>query len=221
MEENNWVYAGVEPSNRGNAVRLYGILKFDEKGKLITEWSWSITGYTLLRSLVLDDSDAVKRRIVQEMRFNTKPVEPGIDFTKIVLLDKDTFEEFARKAGSKYYIDLNRYSVIKRPLTIYFLPLTWDIDRKIRTERIVVVDANGDIVLNWTDSYGWIVGWSRRSIGRRKEARIVKEYLSSCAIQISNNDRFHSLDPQSIKDKIDQFPVSEELDMSRLRKDGR
>jgi len=77
MEEYNWVYAGIEPSNHGNAVRLYGILKFDEKGKLITEWSWSLTGYTLLRGLVVDDSDAVKGRIVQEMRFSTEPVEGG------------------------------------------------------------------------------------------------------------------------------------------------
>lgn len=136
-------------------------------------------------------------------------------------MDKDTFEEFAGRAGSKYYIDLNRYSAIRRPLTIYFLPLTRDIDLKIRTERIVAVDANGEVFLNWTDSYGWIVGWSRRSIRRCNEVRILKEYLSSCGIRTSNNDRFHRLDPQSIKDKIDQFPVSEELDMSRLRKDGR
>ena|GEM_PF-3374460 len=210
-DELNWVYAGVESSNRTNAVRLYGILKFNEKGKLTTEWGWGLPGYTLLRGLSMDDPDGVKRRIVQEMYFNRKEdVEAGVDYSKIALMDKGTYEEAAMKASSLSYEELTRYDGIKRPITVYFLPLSGDIDHKVRTDRILVVDANGEVVVNWSQAYGWIFGWTRRFQKNRNEAKMMKDYLAECGIRLSSKDRVYRLDPKAMRDKLVQFQVTEE-----------
>jgi hypothetical protein len=125
-------------------------------------------------------------------------------------MDKDTYEEAAIKANSLHYDGVSRYSWIKRPITVYFLPLSWDVDHKVRTDRILVIDANGEVVANWSQAYGWIIGWTRRFPKNRNEVKMMKHYLAECGIRLSSRDRIYRLNPKEMKDKLVQFQVREE-----------
>jgi len=139
-------------------------------------------------------------------------VEGDVDYSKIVLMDKDSYEEAAMKADSLHYEGVSRYIGTKRPITVYFLPLSWDIDHKVRTDRILVVDANGEVVVNWSQASGWIIDWRRRFPKNRNEVKMIKGYLASCGIRLSSKDRVYRLDSKAMKDKLVQFQVPEDTE---------
>ena len=211
-EKLNWVYACVEPSDRTRAVRLYGLLEFDEEAKLIQERTGP--DYILLKGLSIEETDAIKGKVIEILQGNlekTAGLKLEADYGKIVLMRKSEFEKVARKGGSMYYQDVDRHKYIKRPITIYFSPFRSASTGKVRSKHILVIDADGKVARDWSDPSGWIVGWTERPLTNPSADRMIKEFLAENGIPMSKRDRAYRLNPQGMKNKLVQFQVSEDI----------
>jgi len=158
------------------------------------------------------NSDAVKDmvlKIVQGDLEETAGLRYDIPPERILLVDQVTYEKVARKSGSLYYREEDRFKNLRRPLTIYFSPFRSASTGKVKSKHILVIDADGKVAEDWSAPSGWVVGYTAKPLTNPNSLRLVKQFLSEHGIPVTKKDRAHRLKPQAMKTKLAQFQVQD------------
>jgi hypothetical protein len=209
-----WVYAAVRINRKAGRVTSYGILVFDEDGKLSGELIGKDT-YKIAPSKK-GIEDQVKKIIMQEIQGDleeTAGVRYEIDPNRIILVGKKTFEKIAKKAGSLYYEDVERYRNVKRPLTVFFSPFRSYRSPAVKSKHVLVVDVEGRVVEHWEDPGGWTIGYledREKRLTTREAKKILKEFLYGHGLELKSGDRIYRLPPRAMENKLRQFGIESE-----------
>jgi hypothetical protein len=209
-----WVYAAVRINRKAGRVTSYGILVFDEDGKLSGELIGKDT-YKIAPSKK-GIEDQVKKIIMQEIQGDleeTAGVRYEIDPNRIILVGKKTFEKIAKKAGSLYYEDVERYRNVKRPLTVFFSPFRSYRSPAVKSKHVLVVDVEGRVVEHWEDPGGWTIGYledREKRLTTREAKKILKEFLYGHGLELKKGDRIYRLPPRAMENKLRQFGIESE-----------
>jgi hypothetical protein len=209
-----WVYAAVRINRKAGRVTSYGILVFDEDGKLSGELIGKDT-YKIAPSKK-GIEDQVKKIIMQEIQGDleeTAGVRYEIDPNRIILVGKKRFEKIAKKAGSLYYEDVERYRNVKRPLTVFFSPFRSYRSPAVKSKHILVVDVEGRVVEHWEDPGGWTIGYledREKRLTTREAKKILKEFLYGHGLELKKGDRIYRLPPRAMENKLRQFGIESE-----------
>jgi hypothetical protein len=209
-----WVYAAVRINRKAGRVTSYGILVFDEDGKLSGELIGKDT-YKIAPSKK-GIEDQVKKIIMQEIQGDleeTAGVRYEIDPNRIILVGKKTFEKIAKKAGSLYYEDVERYRNVKRPLTVFFSPFRSYRSPAVKSKHVLVVDVEGRVVEHWEDPGGWTIGYledREKRLTTREAKKILREFLYGHGLELKRGDRIYRLPPRAMKNKLRQFGIESE-----------
>jgi len=209
-----WVYAAVRINRKAGRVTSYGILVFDEDGKLSGELIGKDT-YKIAPSKK-GIEDQVKKIIMQEIQGDleeTAGVRYEIDPNRIILVGKKTFEKIAKKAGSLYYEDVERYRNVKRPLTVFFSPFRSYRSPAVKSKHVLVVDVEGRVVEHWEDPGGWTIGYledREKRLTTREAKKILREFLYGHGLELKKGDRIYRLSPRAMENKLRQFGIESE-----------
>lgn len=200
------VYAGVKVDHKSGKVRAFGYLAFSDNGALESSYGDAFIG----KLENPDDVEELKRMILKLVEG-----EPNsgrryeIDFDKIFLLDKKTFEKMAMKSDRLYAADAEHWRNVRRPLTVYFSPYRSASTGKVRSKHFLVVDIDGKVVDDWTDPRGWVIGFVDKPLTNPRALKLAREFLASNGLSLEKKDRIYRLNPQSMRNKLNQLAVNE------------
>ena len=210
-----WIYVGVRIDRKARKATVYGILVFNEKGKLTQE----ITGKPVKWDIPNPTNrieDQIKELVVREIQGDleeTAGIKYEIEPSKILLVSKNTFEKVARKAGSLYYEEVNRHKDIKRPLTVFFSPFRSYRSPAVKSKHVLVVDVEGRVVEHWEDPGGWTIGYledREKKLTTRETKKILREFLYGHGLELKKGDRIYRLPARAMENKLRQFGIESE-----------
>ena len=214
IEKLGWVYAAVRVNRKAGKVTSYGILVFDQNGELTEELIGKDT-YDIPNPKG-DIEGQIKKIIMQEIQGDleeTAGVRYEIDPNRIILVGKKTFEKIAKKAGSLYYEDVERYRNVKRPLTVFFSPFRSYRSPAVKSKHVLVVDVEGRVVEHWEDPGGWTIGYledREKKLTTREAKKILREFLYGHGLELKKGDRIYRLPPRAMENKLRQFGIESE-----------
>lgn len=208
------VVAGVSVSPKTGKVKCFGILSFNVDGNFLGAESVAPFIGTLE-----DQEDTRRLKDIVVDLLNREPsfgLKYEVDYDKIFLLDKKTFESFAMKHDQLHADDVQRNRQARHPLTIYFSPFRSASTGKVRSKHFLVIDVDGKVVEDWADPRGWTIGFTDKRLTNPRSLKMAREFIASHGLRLEKGDRVIRLNPQGMRNKLNQFAVKDPADKPRL-----